>query len=80
MSVLAMAPAQSIACSYRRSVDGLKAHPAYDSADAAMVQQWENGDVPAGMVARQLRSAGFQTSATIVKDHRRGECACRIDL
>lgn len=80
MSVLATVATQIMSCSYRRSVDELKAHPDYDSADAALVKEWEAGYVSAARVARQLRTAGFQTSATIVKDHRRGECACTVDL
>ena len=80
MSILATAPTQAASCSYRRSVDELKTHPDYDPADAALVREWENGNVSAGRVAQQLRAAGFQTSATIVKDHRRGECACRVDI
>lgn len=69
-----------MSCSYRRTVDKLKTHPDYDATDAAMVNEWENGHTSAGRIARLLRTAGYKTSATTIKDHRRGECACTVSI
>ena len=80
MPVITQAAPTTMACSYRRSIEALKTHPDYDHTDEAMVKDWENGHTSAARIANQLRTAGYQTSATIIKDHRRGECACRVDI
>lgn len=65
-------------CKYMRSVEALKQHPDYDAEDAAIVNSWLANEVPAEHVGRDLRAAGYRTSVTVIKDHRRNVCACSV--
>lgn len=77
MSVLT-APTEVIVCKYRRSLDALQADPAFDQDDAVIVADWLAGNTPASQIARDLRRSGYTVSSTVIKDHRRGDCACEV--
>lgn len=70
---------ETVLCKYRRSLDAIQADPEFDEDDAATIVDWLANHVSATAVAADLRRAGYGVSATVVKDHRRGECACRMD-
>lgn len=74
------APTELATCSYRRAIDGLKAIPKFDADDAETVASWEAGETSAAQIATMLRHLGFKTSATSIKDHRRGECICAVNV
>lgn len=66
-------------CTYQRAINQLTQHPSYDDADAALITDWNNGHESAARIAHTLRTAGLNTSATVIKDHRRGECICTVN-
>lgn len=77
MSVL-VRPTSLATCSYQRAIEGLRSLPEFDDSDAAVIQLWSTGEVSANQAAKSLRALGFRTSATTLKDHRRGECICGV--
>lgn len=78
MSVI-QAPEQ-VLCNYRRSLDAIQADPEFDDGDAAAINEWLTHNTSANVVAIELRRAGYKVSATAVKDHRRNECICAVNV
>lgn len=76
MSLLTMA--EVTVCKFQRSLEALKADPEFDQDDAITVTEWLAGHTPAAHIARDLKRCGYTVSSTVIKDHRRGDCACDV--
>ena len=49
-----------------------------DEEDAPVLQTWlASPTVSAAAITNALKAHGFNVSKTTVKDHRRGDCACK---
>lgn len=67
-------------CKFERTLKAIEADEQYDADDAYRIRLYRIRELPAAVIGRELRMAGFKVSTTRIKEHFLGDCNCRVDL
>ena len=65
-------------CKFERTLKAIEADEQYDTNDAHRIRLYRNRDLPASVIGRELRGAGFNVSTTRIKEHFIGDCNCAV--
>lgn len=67
-------------CKFERTLKNIEADEKYDTNDAHRITLYRNRHIPAALIGRELRTAGYPISTTRIKEHFLGDCNCRVDI